>query len=207
MTNEDIIKTVKELLSFKKSTETALAEEVKLEQVALDNGTVIEADALEAGAPVFVVSDEDRVPLPAGDYKLEDGRTLVVAEEGVIESIGEAEAAEDAATEEDMDSDTSEFVTKADFDTAIADIKALLAKDEAVEVEASADETPEVAETVAEVVTVEASVEPAATPIKTNPEKETERQNMSHLFNGGTSGTPADLVRNAYQKLYKSKKG
>jgi len=72
-----------------------LGMEVKLEQMALDNGTVIEAEMFEAGQAVFIVNGEDRVALPVGEYILEDGRILVVATEGEI-----AEIKEDAPTEE-----------------------------------------------------------------------------------------------------------
>jgi len=65
---------------------------VKLAQQTLDNGTVIEAESFEAGQSVFIVTEDERVALPIGEYKLEDGRSLVVEEEGVIASIGEAEA-------------------------------------------------------------------------------------------------------------------
>jgi hypothetical protein len=65
---------------------------VKLAQMTLDNGTVIEAESFEAGQSVFIVTDDEKVALPIGEYKLEDGRSLVVEEEGVIASIGEAEA-------------------------------------------------------------------------------------------------------------------
>lgn len=65
---------------------------VKLAQQTLDNGTVIEAESFEAGQSVFIVTEDERVALPIGEYKLEDGRSLFVEEEGVIASIGEAEA-------------------------------------------------------------------------------------------------------------------
>jgi len=68
---------------------------VKLAQQTLDNGTVIEAESFEAGQSVFIVTEDERVALPIGEYKLEDGRSLVVEEEGVIASIGEAEAPAD----------------------------------------------------------------------------------------------------------------
>lgn len=73
-----------------------LGMEVKLEQMALDNGTVIEAEMFEAGQAVFIVNGEDRVALPVGEYILEDGRVLVVATEGEI-----AEIKEPAPTEEE----------------------------------------------------------------------------------------------------------
>ena len=66
--------------------------EVKLAQMALENGTIIEAEVFEAGASVFIVNEEDRIALPVGEYKLEDGMILIVAEEGIIAEIKEAEA-------------------------------------------------------------------------------------------------------------------
>ena len=72
-----------------------LGMEVKLEQMALDNGTVIEAEMFEAGQAVFIVNGEDRVALPIGEYALEDGRVLVVATEGEIAEIKEATPTEE----------------------------------------------------------------------------------------------------------------
>lgn len=72
-----------------------LGMEVKLEQMALDNGTVIEAEMFEAGQAVFIVNGEDRVALPVGEYILEDGRILVVTTEGEIAEIKEAQQAEE----------------------------------------------------------------------------------------------------------------
>lgn len=71
---------------------TLLGMEVKLAQMALENGTIIEAEMFEAGASVFIVNEEDRIALPVGEYKLEDGMILIVAEEGIIAEIKEAEA-------------------------------------------------------------------------------------------------------------------
>lgn len=66
--------------------------EVELAQAKLDNGTVLEAESFEAGQPIFIVSEEDRIAVPVGEYEMEDGRILVVAEEGVIGEIKEAAA-------------------------------------------------------------------------------------------------------------------
>jgi hypothetical protein len=66
--------------------------EVELAQAKLDNGTVLEAESFEAGQPIFIVSEEDRIAVPVGEYQMEDGRILVVAEEGVIGEIKEATA-------------------------------------------------------------------------------------------------------------------
>ena len=75
-----------------------LGMEIKLEQMTLDNGTVIEAEIFEAGQPVFIVNGEDRVALPIGEYTLDNGMILVVEVEGEIKEI--REMAEEAPTEE-----------------------------------------------------------------------------------------------------------
>lgn len=76
--------------------------EVKLETMKLSDGvTVLEAEMFEAGNEVFVVTeDEQKIALPIGEYELEDGRILVVVEEGVISEIKEKEAEEEEMPEE-----------------------------------------------------------------------------------------------------------
>ena len=80
---------------------TLLGMEVKLEQMKLADGqTVIEADMFEAEKEVFVVTeDEQRIPVPVGEYEMEDGRILVVAMEGVISEIKEMETEEEGPAE------------------------------------------------------------------------------------------------------------
>ncbi len=72
--------------------------EVKLATMKLDDDvTVLEADAFEAGNSVMILTeDEQRIPLPVNEegYPLEDGRLLIVKEEGVIDSIVEKPAEE-----------------------------------------------------------------------------------------------------------------
>lgn len=79
-----------------------LGMEVKLEQMKLTDGvSVLEADVFEAGNEVFIVTeDEQKIPLPVGEYELEDMRILVVLEEGMIAEIKEAEEAEKEIEEE-----------------------------------------------------------------------------------------------------------
>jgi flagellar biosynthesis GTPase FlhF len=83
---------------------TLLGMEVKLEQARLIDGTtVIEAPVFEAGAEVFVVTEEGNVPLPVGEYELEGGEyILVVSEEGLIAEIKEKmeETTEEEQTQE-----------------------------------------------------------------------------------------------------------
>ena len=94
--------TLKERISdiFEKySVELAVEEKEETQEVAfatavLDSGQEIQtdADAFAVGVSAFVVNDEgERIPLPDGDYKLQDGSLLVVAE-GAVAEMKEAEA-------------------------------------------------------------------------------------------------------------------
>lgn len=76
--------------------------EVKLETMKLSDGvTVLEAEMFEAGNEVFVVTeDEQKIALPIGEYEMEDGRILIVVEEGVISEIKEKEEEEEEMPEE-----------------------------------------------------------------------------------------------------------
>ena len=80
-----------------------LGMEIQLEQMTLDNGTVIEAEVFEAGQPVFIVNGEDRVALPVGEYILDNGMILVVAVEGEIAEIKEAAPAEEETPEVEVE--------------------------------------------------------------------------------------------------------
>ena len=80
-----------------------LGMEIQLEQMTLDNGTVIEAEVFEAGQPVFIVNGEDRVALPIGEYILDNGMILVVAVEGEIAEIKEATPAQEETPEVEVE--------------------------------------------------------------------------------------------------------
>lgn len=82
-------------------------EEVKMASAMLENGQEIQttAEAFAEGVDVFVVNDEgEQIPLPDGDYTLEDGTTFTVAE-GIVAAMGAAEV-EEAAKEEEMSAET-----------------------------------------------------------------------------------------------------
>ena len=99
----------KETTTLLNKARTLLGIEVKLEQMKLDNGAVLEAEVFEAGAEIFVVADDERIAVPVGEYQAEDGSTIIVAEEGVIGEIKEAGAAEEApATEEAVEEEELE---------------------------------------------------------------------------------------------------
>ena len=80
---------------------TYLNMEVKLAKMMLVDGvTVLEANEFVAGQEVYIVSDEDKIPLPIGEYELEDGKILVVSEDGIIAEIKEAVEEEEAVEPE-----------------------------------------------------------------------------------------------------------
>ena len=87
---KNVINQIKELLGM----------EVKLATMKLSDGvTILEAEVFEAGAEVFVVAEDQKIALPVGEYELEDGKILVVSEEGMIAEIKEMEAEEEMPME------------------------------------------------------------------------------------------------------------
>lgn len=74
-----------------KNIQTLLSAKIELAQEVLLDGTVLEAESFEAKQPVFVVTEDGNVPAPVGEHKLESGKTLVIVEEGIIDSIVETE--------------------------------------------------------------------------------------------------------------------
>ncbi len=86
---------------------TLLNLEVKLEEQKLENGTIIEADSFEKGKEIFIKTDDEKVAMPVGEYILEDGKLLVVKEEGIIDDMRDPSdgvpAKEDAGKEKDED--------------------------------------------------------------------------------------------------------
>ena len=111
MKTNQILNKVRELLGM----------EVKLEQILMADGiTKVEADAFEADNNVVVVTeDEQKIPVPVGEYEMQDGRIMVVVEEGVIsemkqvkeeEEMPEAPAQEPA--EEEMSNEPAQTIKK-----------------------------------------------------------------------------------------------
>jgi hypothetical protein len=90
---------------------TLLNIEVKLEEMKLENGTIIESDSFEKGKEIFIKTDEDRVALPVGEYILEDSRLLVIEEEGIIGDVKEVsdEVPEKEEITEDLEDKEDEY--------------------------------------------------------------------------------------------------
>jgi len=77
-------------------------EQMKFEDITLEDGTIVSADSMEVGSAVFIMVEEEKQPLPVGEYALADGSLLVVAEEGIIAEIKAVEEAEEEAPAEEM---------------------------------------------------------------------------------------------------------
>lgn len=192
---------------------TLLGMEVKLETMKLDdNITVIEADNFETkryedknSAPeVFVVTeDEQKIPLPVGSYNLEDGRVLVVAEEGIIAEVKEKEEeapevevevevpAEEAPMEEEMSTEPTQTIKKTIEsvvkETFFAEMEAL--KKENEELKAKLEGKVEV-----ELSTEEIDVEP----IVFNPENVQKIEGFKFASKGGNT-----IMSNILNKINK----
>jgi hypothetical protein len=154
-----------------------LGMEVSLEMMKLMDGiTVLEADAFEMDNEVFIVTeDEQKIPLPIGEYELENGMILVVAVEGIIAEIKEAVVEEEVAPEAEVEVEveaeaapvapqakkTVESIVK---ETFFSEIEAL--KNENTELKAKLESLSKVEEVTEEVT--ELSEEPK--PISFNPE-------------------------------------
>jgi hypothetical protein len=95
-----------------KKIQTLLNTRVELEDRKLDNGTVISADEFAEGQPVFIVTEDERIPMPVGEYNMEDGSMLVVEEEGVIGAIKAADEAEEEVVEEEVTEEVEEEMSE-----------------------------------------------------------------------------------------------
>jgi len=167
---------------------TLLGMEVKLAQMALENGTIIEAEVFEAGASVFIVNEEDRIALPVGEYKLEDGMILIVAEEGIIAEIKEmeVEVEEPAEVEVEVEQEMAEVkepkrviesVTKEMFFAEIESLRKEIEELKLAKVEVKVEE-----------------VELSAEPLTHNPDATTKRE--LHTFSQNRQKTTFDSVLN-----------
>jgi len=192
---------------------TLLNIEVKLMEMKLENGTIVSAEAFEKGNEIFIVTDDEKVAMPVGEYILEDGKLLVVEEEGMIADLrevsDEAPAKEEVEETEDLEEEEKkEMEEEADvadwkgmekriqnLEDAIADLK----KDK-VEAEEEVEMTEEVKEEIVEEVKEEVKEELSAVkPIKHNPEAKTPQKKQVQ-FAKGQFNTTLDRVLSKLNK-------
>jgi hypothetical protein len=142
---------------------TLLNIEVKLEEMKLENGTVVSADSFEKGKEIFIVTNDEKVAMPVGEYLLEDGRLVVVEEEGSIADVREVsdevpakETEEGEEITSDLEEEEKEMADVADWEgmekriqnleDAIADLKgdkeSKMEEDEEVEMEQEVSRQP-----------------------------------------------------------------
>ena len=159
---------------------TLLGLEVKLETMMLSDGvSMLEADAFEAGQPVFILTeDEQRIPLPIGEYELEDMRILVVIEEGIIADVREAAEPEVEVEVEAPEVEEEVVASTETAPQAKKTIESIVKESFFSEIEALKKENEELKAQIAlstvaaeEVAPVELSEEPK--PISFNPENST----------------------------------
>jgi len=179
---------------------TLLGMEVKLETMKLMDGiTIFEADTFETDKEVFIVTeDEQKIPVPIGEYELEDGRILVVEVEGIILEIKEVateeEVVEEApAVEEEVEAQstpsakkTIESVVK---ETFFAEIEKLT--QENIELKAQIELLSKVEE-----VATEATELTEVKPIAFNPENTNEVEHFQYA-----SKRPRSIMDSILEKI------
>jgi 6-phosphofructokinase len=193
MKPSEMLNQIKNVLGIELSAEV----KVELAQMTLENGTVIEAEEFAPEFEVFIVTEEERIALPVGEYLLEEGQILVVEEEGIIKEIKSEESEGDEAeveveAAEEVKEEEMGYVKKEEFAAAIDEIKAMID-----EVKAGMKEKEEMAQVLKE----ELSATPAAAPLKHNPEAEAKKQ----MFNY-SSKRAASTKDNVLSKIAKINK-
>jgi len=190
----EMLKEIQNLLGIELS-------KVELAQMTLENGTVLEAEEFAPEQEVFIVTEEDKIALPVGEYAMEDGRILVVEEEGIIKEIKaqeseapeveevEVEAAEEVVEESPVAEVVEEemgYVKKEEFKAALEEVKSMID-----EIRVIVDEKKEKEEMEAQ-VKEELSATPASAPLKHNPEAEAQKEMFSYSNN--RQGSTRDRV-------------
>ena len=167
---------VKEILGVELSEE----KEVKLAQAELENGTIIESESFAVGNEIFIVTEDERVPLPPGEYKLIDGENLIVEEEGIIASIGsveEAPAEEEVEAEEEKKEEMG-YATKEELEEVkkvVEEIKAILDPKEE-EMSEDVETSVKSEETTTKTVYAEKEEMAQVEKVTHNPENETDKK-------------------------------
>lgn len=129
MNANEMLHKVKTLLGVDTDNIEVNLEEVALEQLSLENGTILEAENFNSGEEVFIVTDDEKVALPVGEYELSDNRILIVKTEGMIDEIKNSEE----VVEETQQAELEETPKKEEEKMAYATKEEMTALAEAVE--------------------------------------------------------------------------
>lgn len=193
----EMLNQIKEVLSI----------QINLEEQKLENGTVVEAESFVKGKEIFIKTDDEKVAMPVGEYLLEDGRLVVVKEEGIIDDVREVsdevpqkEMEEDKKDEEetvDLEDDGKEAAVYdwqgmekriKNLEDAIADLKSRMGEKS---VETNEEEKKEEEDK-------KENLSAAAAPIKHSPEAETQKK--LYQFSKNRAETTLDRVFNMLNK-------
>jgi hypothetical protein len=191
---------------------TLLNIEVKLEKMKLENGTVLEAESFEKGKEIFIITDDESVALPTGEYILEDSRLLVIEEEGMIADVREVSdevpEKEEETTEDMIEEEAAEDEMAEDKDMAeVGDWEGMEKRiqnleDAIADLKADKVEAAKVEEEVKEELKEELSAEPAAKAIKHNPEGK-ESKEMKFTYSPNRIETTLDKILNKINNIKK----
>ena len=192
---------------------TLLNLEVKLEDMKLENGTVISADSFEKGKEVFIVTDDEKVAMPVGEYILEDSRLMVVSEEGLIADVRDVaddvpaketeegeEITSDLKEEEEEPKEEMAYATKEELSSAIEEMKTMIDEVKAMMAPKEEDLSEEAANVLKSRTVKEEFSEAAAAPIKHNPEGETVTKKKVEFAKGKFNTTAMERVLNKLNK-------
>ena len=198
---------------------TLLNIEVKLMEMKLENGTIVSAEAFEKDNEIFIVTDDEKVAMPVGEYILEDGKLLVVEAEGLIADVREVSdevpAKEEEVEEtEDLEEEKKEEEKMADvadwegMEKRIQNLEDAIASLKKEDVEMGVENGGLKSRTVKEEFTEEATQEikeevkeelSAVKPIKHNPEASTPQKKQVQ-FAKGQFNTTLDRVLSKLNK-------
>jgi hypothetical protein len=170
---------------------TLLGLEVKFEQAKLVDGATVEAEQFAPEFSIGIVTEDGIVPMPVGEYETEDGKIIVVEQEGIIASVGD-KPAEDTEVEVEVEAEkemekpvqAKRIVESVSKETFFAEIEKMKADNEALRLELQSLKAKE--------VELEAQT---AEPIVHNPEasKKVELQKY---------GKPSTIKTNIYKQLF-----
>ena len=196
---------------------TLLNIEVKLEEMKLENGTIVSAESFEKGKELFIVTDDEKVAMPVGEYLLEDGRLVVVAEEGIIDDVREVadeapqkEAKDGEEITSDLEDENKEekkeekkedmgYVTREELSSAVEEIKANIEEIREMMTPKEEDLSNDAEKSLKSRTVKEEFTEAAVKPIKHNPESVSAKKQVN-FAKGKFNATAMDRVLSKLNK-------
>jgi hypothetical protein len=217
MSNETILQRALNVLMGKEETapiETAPVSVDLAEKKTIDGTAIFDSENFAIGEAVFLIAEDGtQIPVPMGEYQLEDGTSIVVDESGIIVEVATGEETEEveAMMPEDMQNQPmKEQIKKASEMTPAAAKKVVKIKSESEEsyfskIEARLSRIENESENLKSInlklseeneALKKAMAETPAQYTKFNPDAETERT-MKFKIGARREETIADRVMNA----------